>query len=266
MFFFKMSTWEVRGRSRLLSCVCEGGNNFARFENCPLQQSSQWPGCLLTLFAMLTRNCRPLGVVIQAHMVLLLYCGALAVQVRCEPYKASVLNRVELLAIVVIILTTWMGVLLSQSEVGDAMKQAMSIMIILVNVGALLVMLLAAGREVLLRHTAARASLEDKEGAADDSVASAGVDLVQVQLTHLGEDVDRIEAPQDAQPRDKQHGETQIAIGGMAVDVSAGMIEEFDKDGAHDAPREPTDEDTKAEADDPVTAKEEALVQEEGFV
>ena len=62
----------------------------------------------------------------QALMVLLLYFAAAVVQVRCQPYKEAVLNRVELLSIVTIILTAWLGVVLSQSE---GAKQSLSIMI-----------------------------------------------------------------------------------------------------------------------------------------
>ena len=94
----------------------------------------------------------------------MLYCGALAVHVRCDPYKEEVLNRIELLAILTFIFTAWMGVLLSQSEVGDAAKQALSIMIILLNIGALLAMVLAAAREMQLRHTT------KKDETADDAV------------------------------------------------------------------------------------------------
>jgi len=89
------------------------------------------------LCAVLIQLGRPSGVEVQAQLVQIVYVVALAAQARFQPYKAPLINSLELLAIANIIITVWLAVLLTVA--GDTLKEVLSVLILVVNAVTLLI-------------------------------------------------------------------------------------------------------------------------------
>jgi len=103
-----------------------------------------WNACIMgrkvvqTAFITLSK---PMGIVIQSQLAILVSVVALVLQVRCRPYRDSILNRLETISITTFSLTAWLGVLMSQKNMVDDLRELMSILIVLINAAALAYML-----------------------------------------------------------------------------------------------------------------------------
>ena len=96
--------------------------------------------CRKVLLTAVITLSRPMGIVVQSQLAILIAVVALVVHVRCEPYHEAILNRMEGLAICTFCITAWLGILMSQEEVGSVTSQAASLCIVFINAAVFLYM------------------------------------------------------------------------------------------------------------------------------
>ena len=85
-----------------------------------------WQLCVMLrklLVAGLITLTKPLGVVVQAQLAMLVFAIALYFQVKHEPFRNPVVNVLETTGIIAFLSTAWLGVLMSLPDVPVGWKE-----------------------------------------------------------------------------------------------------------------------------------------------
>lgn len=103
------------------------------------------------LAAGLTGLLRPFGIEIQALTTMFVYAGFLCAELYTQPFRTKLLGYMEIVAMLVYLVTVYLAIFMSQDRMDDHGKEALGILIVVVNITALVGVLWVLSRELYPR-------------------------------------------------------------------------------------------------------------------